>query len=133
VPILEEHLIGLDPSYGASVADGCPFLDLRSSIVWYEKWGFTGYAIGNKISVGIGYTHCYFTFDHVGNLISDAPTSELLCFGFSTIRTGTPTRPPPTPEQLLAEARERAKPYNLPPPGTIMLHPDAVARLGVRA
>lgn len=130
--ILEEHWLGFDPKFGATPAAGCPFLDLAGCIIWYERWSFTGWSLGNKRNTGISYTHCYVTFDHVGNVLSDQATSDLLCCGFAGNTTGSPTRPPPSPDEWLARARAVCEKYNLPPPGTIMLHPDATKILGVR-
>lgn len=114
-----ETFVGFDPTRGAEQFDFCPRFGEGATLVWFEKWAFTGWTSHGKINTGIVYQHCYGTFDITGNLISTQSICGPPCGGFTGNYTGSKDRPPPTPEAWLAEARSRLAYLDLKPPGTI--------------
>ena len=131
--VFEEHFLGFDPSQGASQFAGCPRLPYGAVKVWYERWIDTGWDFLNQHNTGISYSHCYGTFDALGNLLSLAPICGGQCCGFTgNLTEQLPRFPRKTPEQWLAQARAACEKYALPPPGTIEICEGFERYIGTR-
>lgn len=130
--IYEEHFIGFDPTQGLEQLQQCPVYPNEATIVWFEKYLFTGWNFGILQNTGISYVHCYLSFDINGNVLTDAPIAGGQCCGFTGNTTCGPFQICPTFEQWLSKARSVCEKWNLPAPGTVQLSPRYIADIGTR-
>ena len=131
--ILSEHFVGFDPSEGAPQPAHCPYSSGPATLVWYERWSFTGYTHGTTSDTGIVYEHAYTAFDIMGQALPTVAGCGPERGGFTGNETCKPPFKCPTDEEWLQRARDAVAPLGLPPPGTIEVCPGFSSKIGVRA
>ena len=129
MPITEEHFLGWNPTLGYDHFSTCPGYHVPTTIVWFEKWSFFGWSWGVRSATGIVYSHCYASFDMLGNCISTSPIGPSCC-GFLANETCWFWQHCPTNDEWLDRARAACAPAGLPPPGTIELNPTFIGDYG---
>jgi hypothetical protein len=130
MPIHGEHFVGFDPTRGLEQFGFCPPRDEGATVVWFEKWAFTGWTFGIVSDTGITYNHSYAVFDMLGNVIPNGHVVGLNGAGFVGNTTCTFRTRCPSDNEWLAKARASVAKYNLPPPGTIQFAPDFARYIG---
>lgn len=121
--IFGQTFLGYDPTQGLTLEPECPRRDECASVVWFEKWAFTGWTKGDVSDTGIIYVKGFNGFDMLGNQITGPCPGIVSGCGF----TGNETCKLPfhckDDDAWLGFARERCNADALPPPGAVMFVP----------
>jgi hypothetical protein len=122
--------LGYDPRNGLPVQQACPRIQTCATVVWFEKWGFTGWTKGDVSDTGIVYQKHWHAFDMLGNQIEAPCPGVMSGCGFSGNETCTKTQHCKDDDEWLSFARDRCNAGALPPPGAIFYAPGFADYIG---
>lgn len=121
--IFGQTFLGYDPLQGLDVNPICPRRNECATVVWFEKWAFTGWSKGDVSDTGIIYAKGWNAFDMLGNQITGACLGVMAGCGFQGNETCKPPAQCKDDDAWLAFARQRCNADALPPPGAVMFVP----------